>query len=152
MGEAKRKRSREATVEDLMAAQAEWRSQLDGKWAGKSPPGNPALPSHAEAHQGLNQADLPPELNVFANMEDAWKDFEDHWVHIGLPAQHRDALRFAFYVGAQAASNLMMYCEGQDMFGVAADQLQKDVTEFYHNEVAPKIAAAKADEWRTGEI
>jgi len=125
MGEAKRKRSREATVEDLMAAQA-------------SP--------------GLTQDDIPPNLNVFANMEAAWQDFADHWLHIGLPDTHRDALRFAFYVGAQAASNLMMYCEGQDMFGVAADQLQKDVTEFYHNEVAPKVAAAKADEWRTAEI
>jgi hypothetical protein len=82
MGEAKRKR-REASIDDLLAAQV------------------PAA---------LNQSDIPPNLNVFANMEAAWQDFADNWVHIGLPDTHRDALRFAFYVGAQAASNLMMYC------------------------------------------
>jgi len=136
MGEAKRKRSREATVEDLMAAQSSGHAAVEDLMAA----------------QALNQSDIPNGLNVFATLEAAWQDFEDHWIHIGLPTQHRDALRFAFYVGAQAASNLMMYCEGQDMFGVAADQLQKDVTEFYRNEVAPKVAAAKADEWRTGEI
>jgi hypothetical protein len=120
MGEAKRKR-REATVESLMAGQAD--------------------PSSAQG------------LNVFPSMEAAWHDFTAHWVHVGLPDQYRDeAMRLAFYVGVQSAANLMRYCEGQGEFYLASDQIQAEEVAFYQNEVKPKVDAAKADEWRTGEI
>jgi hypothetical protein len=143
MGEAKRKR-REATINDLMAAQAEWKDTSkpfgDTKvvMTGQNPP--------------LSQSDIPPELNVFATMEAAWQEFVDHWAHVGLPDKHKEALRLAFYTGVQSAANLMRYCEGQGEFYLASDQIQEEEVAYYQNEIKPKVDAAQADEWRTGEI
>jgi hypothetical protein len=137
MGEAKRKR-REATIEDLMQAQAEWK--------GQHPPGNPALP-----HAPLSQSDIPEHYNVFATMEAAWQDFHDRFVHLGLPEHLMPDVKFTFFNGVQAAANLVIFCEGQRMLGAALDQLQADCIA-YEKEAEAVLAERKADEWRTGEI
>jgi hypothetical protein len=140
MGEAKRKRTlderrqaalditnaarREATIEDLMQAQVA---------------------------PVITQDDIPANLNVFATMEAAWNDLVDRWFHEGMPDKLKQDGKFIFYHGVQAAANLMMYCEGQDMFGAAADQVQGDCIA-YEKEAEAVLAERKADEWRTGEI
>jgi hypothetical protein len=130
MGEAKRKR-REATmdftklsIEELLKTQV------------------PAV---------ITQDDIPANLNVFATMEAAWQDFVARWVHKGLPDDRLPEVKFTFFNGVQAAANLVIYCEGQQMLGAALDQLQGDCIA-YEKEVEAVSAAAAADEWRTGEI
>jgi len=150
MGEAKRKR-REATIEDLMAAQAHVRSEM------KRPDGMIEMtPENMEAlrivqQNPIDQTAIPPNLNVFATMEAAWNDLVDRWFHEGMPDRLKQDGKFIFYHGVQAAANLMMYCEGQDMFGAAADQVQGDCIA-YEKEAEAVLAERKADEWRTGEI
>lgn len=138
---------REATIEDLMQAQADCNKHMSGVaktfgttevvLRGQNPP--------------LSQSDMPPELNVFATMEAAWQDLVDRWFHEGMPDKLKQDGKFIFYHGVQAAANLMMYCEGQDMFGAAADQVQGDCIA-YEKEAEAVLAERKADEWRTGEI
>ena len=123
MGEAKRKR-REATIDDLMLAQVA---------------------------PVITQDVIPANLNVFATMEAAWQELVNHWFHEGMPEHLKQDAKFIFYHGVQAAANLMMYCEGQDMFGSAADQVQGDCVA-YEKEAEAVLAERKADEWRTGEI
>jgi hypothetical protein len=124
MGKAKRKR-REATVEDLMAAQANG--------------------------VAISQSDIPPSLNVFATMDAAWEDFVSRWLHVGLPDRFLPDVKFTFFSGVQAAANLLIYCEGQGMFGKAADQLQADCIA-YEKEAEAVAATHKAEEWRTADI
>jgi hypothetical protein len=147
MGEAKRKRRRtydemiecrEATIEDLMAAQAPIKER-------------PIMQSWPEPARIFNQDDIPPNLNVFATMEAAWQDLVDRWFHEGMPDKLKQDGKFIFFHGVQAAANLMMYCEGQDMFGAAADQVQGDCMA-YEKEAEAVLAERKAEEWRTGEI
>jgi hypothetical protein len=160
MGKAKRK-SHEATIEDLMAAQAHVRSEMrrpDGVIE-MTPENMEALSREMAAQhhaiesrpKGLEQNDIPPNLNVFATMEAAWQDLVDRWFHEGMPDKLKQDGKFIFYHGVQAAGNLMMYCEGQDMFGAAADQVQADCIA-YEREAEAVLAERKADEWRTGEI
>jgi len=136
MGEAKRKR-REATIDDLMQAQVE-RDEI-------------RLHNAKACTGAITQDDIPPNLNVFATMEAAWNDLVDRWFHEGMPDKLKQDGKFIFYHGVQAAANLMMYCEGQDMFGAAADQVQGDCVA-YEKEAEAVLAERKAEEWRTGEI
>lgn len=99
----------------------------------------------------INQDDIPPNVNVFATMEAAWDDLVGRWFHEGMPDRLKQDAKFIFYHGVQAAGNLMMYCEGQDMFASAADQVQGDCVA-YEKEAETVLAERKADEWRTGEI
>jgi hypothetical protein len=123
MDEIKRREARYLDVEELMSAQ------------------NPAL----------TQDDIPANLNVFATMEAAWNDLVDRWFHEGMPDRLQQDAKFIFYHGVQAAANLCIYCEGQGMFGAAADQLQADCIA-YEKEAEAVLAERKAEEWRTGEI
>ena len=125
---------RDATIEDLMAAQGEFKERQT--WF--------------KSHQ-IDQLEIPDNLNVFATMEAAWQDLVDRWFHEGMPDRLQQDAKFIFYHGVQAAANLMMYCEGQDMFGAAADQVQGDCIA-YEKEAEAVLAERKADEWRTGEI
>jgi hypothetical protein len=99
----------------------------------------------------ITQDDIPANLNVFATMEAAWNDLVERWFHEGMPDKLKQDGKFIFYHGVQAAANLMMYCEGQDMFGAAADQVQGDCIA-YEKEAEAVLAERKAEEWRTGEI
>ena len=137
----KLKERREATVDELIEAQAEWSNALYRD-------GTNVDVSMKRAAPVIKQDDI----NVFATMEAAWQDFVDHWAHVGLPDKHKEALRLAFYTGVQSAANLMRYCEGQGEFNLASDQIQEEEVAYYKNEVAPKVAEAKDEEWRTGEI
>ena len=154
MGEAKRKRREDkvqvawdkmcndaingqnskAIIDGLMAAQGEFKERQT--WF--------------KSHQ-IDQLEIPDNLNVFATMEAAWQDLVDRWFHEGMPDRLQQDAKFIFYHGVQAAANLMMYCEGQDMFGAAADQVQGDCIA-YEREAEAVLAERKADEWRTGEI
>jgi hypothetical protein len=158
MGEAKRKRREKVPetssgIEDLMQAQAsgelyDVRYHPDGGWEDHTERlQDPTLPPKPM----LMQADIPTGLNVFATMEAAWNDLVDRWFHEGMPDKLKQDGKFIFYHGVQAAANLMMYCEGQDMFGAAADQVQGDCIA-YEKEAEAVLAERKADEWRTGEI
>lgn len=151
MGEAKRKR-REATIEDLMQAQVHGEI-VNGHivQAIKEPQPDFDAMKRAIGADGITQSEIPPNLNVFATMEAAWQELVNHWFHEGMPEHLKQDAKFIFYHGVQAAANLMMYCEGQDMFGAAADQVQGDCIA-YEKEAEAVLAERKADEWRTGEI
>jgi hypothetical protein len=125
MAKSKHKR-REATVQDLIDAQA-------------------------ASTPVIKQDDIPSSLNVFATMEAAWEDLVSRWFHEGMPDKVKQDGKFIFYHGVQAAGNLMMYCEGQDMFPIAADQVQADCIA-YEKEAEAVLVERQANEWLTGEI
>ena len=73
----------------------------------------------------LRQNEIPPGMNVYADMDTAWRDLADK-MHGHLSAKQTQDAKFIFYCGVQAAANLMIYCSGQSRFETAADQITRD--------------------------
>jgi hypothetical protein len=91
----------------------------------------------------ITQDDIPPQLNVFATMDAAWRELVEKFEAHLSPKQIQDA-KFIFYHGVQAAANLMIYCAGQNRFEAAADQITADCI-LYEKEAEQTLRERRGD-------
>jgi hypothetical protein len=98
----------------------------------------------------VTQADIPPDLELFATMEAAWRDFVETYLHYKTdnlpPGAHEKIMedaKFTFYSGIRVAANLCIFCAGQDKFEAAADQITAECMA-YDAEEARKVQKKRA--------